>query len=378
MSTRLDRPRLRGLVLRFIARAAALSVPMASTALATPPAASAAAAKPVAAAARPAAAPGFPRIAHPDWTVENRCASLAKMLRFDTVSAATTLGVPDPEAVGVAFDRGVQRWSEVCTTLPAEALGCLETADHVVAAIGRCGVHEGRKGFADRVFLPMLASEFVPWHSHSKSAGPASAEVTARVGAALVGVWQRKDSWATKVLTVAKDGSVRYDETRTTPGAKTTTQLGKLDVRGPFRAEVLLDSKTRFAWATFVHQGKLFTSNQTATGAYPIAASGETRLGSNGQFLLIDKLRSDAPACRMWGPRFDPMLVRCAWVKDGEQRLLEVVREASVSVESGSKMGAYPSRFGLVGDVVVPAQWLTGQGDAWERTGEGPASVRTP
>lgn len=323
------------------------------------------------AAATPTSADAAGRKAHDDWPAAKRCAAILDQVVADTEAGAKALGVADPKAAGERFRKTIKRWDEVCAALPPTALRCLETAEPTLGAIGRCGVHEGRKSFADRAWFPMLASELVPWHSHARGAKPVAAAEAAKVIAELVGTWERSDAWAQKSLTIAADGRVTYVEVRTPKGKPpepAKTQTGKLEVQGPFAVDVVMDNRTRFNWSMLRDGDALLTSNQTATGAYPISPGmAETRFGWNGHFVLGKGLLTEVPRCFLYGPRFEVLDGHCGWEGRGADKRLVLTREPLVSIESGSKSGAYKVSFAVLRGALVPADWANGKGDRWLR-----------
>ncbi len=312
------------------------------------------------------------REAHPKWPTEKRCAALLDQLTADTRAGAEKLGVKDATAAAERFRKGVQRWDEVCKALPEPALACLEAADDTVLAMGRCGVHEGRKSFKERVFLPMVASEFVDWHTHARQAPKADAATTAKVLAAVAWRWSQKDSWAEKTLTIAPDGTVTYREVRTPKGKRPgelKEQTGTLEVQGAYRVDVVMRNGTRFNWSMLRDGERLLTSNQTGTGAYAVTpGGGETRFAVNGQYVLGKGLLTEVPRCFLYGPRFEALPAHCEWQGRGDAKRLVLTRDGYVSPESGTKMPAYPMRFGLLQGALVPDSWLSPKAsDAWTR-----------
>ncbi|MCB9738600.1 MAG: hypothetical protein H6747_04970 [Deltaproteobacteria bacterium] len=310
------------------------------------------------------------RAAQPKWPAEKRCAAIFDRVAADTEAGAKKLGVRDTKPVLDRLRKQTKRWDEVCKTQPEAVLGCMETADNALNAIGSCGIHIGRKSFSDRVFLPMLASVYVPWHSHAAGAAEADRATAEKVRAAVVGSWKRQDAWAQKTLAIAADGAVTYTEIRTPkgkPASEPKVQQGKLVVQGPYMADVVMPNGMRFNWAMFRDGDRLFTSNQTGTGAYAITpGSGETLFASNGQYVIGKGLLTEVPRCFLYGPRFEPLPAHCEWQGRGDDKRLVLTREAYMSLESGSKMGEYKMRFAVVQGALVPDSWRSPKSnDAW-------------
>lgn len=312
------------------------------------------------------------RVSHPKWPAEKRCASIFELVVGETEAGAKALGVRDTELVLERLRKQTKRWDEVCKAQPEGVLGCMETADNALLSLGSCGIHNGRKSLSDRVFLPMLASVYVPWHSHAAGAKVADAATAAKVRATVAGTWMREDAWANKTLQIAADGAVTYTEIRTPkgkPAEAPKVQQGKLVVQGPYMADVVMPNGRRFNWAMLRDGERLFTSNQTGTGAYAIApGKGDTFFATNGQYVIGKGLLTEVPRCFLYGPRFEPLPAHCEWQGRGDDKRLVLTREAYSSLESGNKMGEYKMRFAVLHGALVPDSWRAAKSsDAWVR-----------
>ena len=135
-------------------------------------------------------------------------------------------------------------------------------------------------------------------------------------------------------------GQATYEQTR---NGETTTKTGSVDVRSPHRVRFVFPGTT-FNFGFYVFGDRALFSNQTATGAYPIARRGTTRLAINGQYFLVDDLRR-SPRCRGFGARLEEMSVRCGWEGEGDARRFVITRLAARGIESGTRSGDYPMRF---------------------------------
>lgn len=271
----------------------------------------------------------------------SRCERLVARMAASARANLETLGetpAPDFEASFVAQTRGAR---DVCPALPEEKLACLEGAADALVGVGECAINEARP-FAERLLPPMLARDVVHWHVHAQEARSEAATRTAL--RQLAGTWEKRDAYATKRLTITPEGQVTHEETR---NGQTTTKSGTVDVRSPHRVRFVFPG-TSFDYGFYVFgkdgTGRALFSNQTATGAYPIARRGTTRVAVNGQFFLVDDLRR-TPRCWGFGPRLETMPVRCGFEGEGDARRFVITRLAARGIESGTPSGDYPMRF---------------------------------
>lgn len=277
-------------------------------------------------------------LARSQESAASRCERLVARMAASARSNLEALGerpAPDFEARFVAQTRGAR---DVCPSLPEDKLACLDGAADALVAVGECALNEGRS-FAERLLPPMLARDVVRWHVHAHEAP--SEEATRTVLRQLAGTWEKNDAYATKRLTITTDGRATYEETR---NGQTSTKAGTVDVRSPHRVRFVFPGTSfDYGFYAFGTDRALF-SNQTATGAYPIARRGTTRVAVNGQFFLVDDLRR-TPRCRGFGPRLETMPVRCGFEGEGDARRFVITRLAARGIESGTASGDYPMRF---------------------------------
>lgn len=276
-----------------------------------------------------------------------RCGALVDRFIAESRSAAQDLGVTLPEHFDGQFRNRLMGYDAACGSLTEEQLACVEAGPSALVAVGTCRINEGRD-FQARVNLPMLAADFIPWQVHKQEMP--SDDTTAAVTASLVGAWRTEDSWARRTFTVSADGTAAWEEVR---NGETTTSAGRLDVMSPWRVVAKMGMGD-FNWAFFVDGDRVLFSNQTATGAYPVAATGPTQFGHNGQFYVAEGLESEAPVCRGYGPRFDAMPITCRWIEEEGVRKLSVDRGEMWSIESGTKMFPYATKFLNRDGVLIP------------------------
>lgn len=287
-----------------------------------------------------------PRTARASEPVAARCTALLSLWVSDARDTLTQLGVTPAADFEAVYRRRVRNFDATCGALTPEQLSCLETAPNSIAAVGSCGVNEG-KAFNDRLDPPSIASEHVTWQVHTVEARSDSATRTALT--ALAGTWRRADNYSEDVLTITADGHVTHANTR---AGQTRTLEGTIDVLSPTHIQARLTSTT-YNWGFFVDGDRVLLSNQTATGAYEIARRGVTHLGFNGQFAVVDNLNA-TPTCRVFGPRFEPLAATCAWEGTGDARKFILTVDAHRYIESGTNAMAYPTRFVVRRDHLIP------------------------
>ncbi|MBK8170360.1 MAG: hypothetical protein IPK60_08430 [Sandaracinaceae bacterium] len=286
--------------------------------------------------ARTAAAPA-PRVARSAETSAERCTALQTLWVSDARAALVSLGVAAPADFEQRYRRQIRNFDTVCAALTPEQLTCLETAPNSIAAVGSCAVNEG-KAFNERLDPPMVGSDMVTWQAHIHE--DRSEATTAAAMAQLAGVWHRSDNYSDETFTVTAAGAATHVSTR---AGQTRTVEGTIDVLSPTHLQARM-SGSRYNWGFFVDGDRVLFSNQTATGAYPIAARGVTHLGFNGQFFLLENLAS-TPRCRAFGARLEPIDASCSWEGTGDARKLIVTTAAHRYIESGSNAMAYSMRF---------------------------------
>lgn len=292
-----------------------------------------------------AAAPA-PRTARSSEPVAARCTALLSLWVADARDALTALGVTPASDFEAQYRRQVRNFDATCATLTPEQLTCLETAPNSIAAVGSCGVNEG-KPFNARLDPPMVASDNVRWQSHVVEARSEAA--TRAAIASLAGTWRRADNYSEDILTVTADGHATHANTR---GGQTRTVEGTIDVLSPTHLQARMSSGS-YNWGFFVDGDRVLFSNQTGTGAYEIAARGATHLGFNGQYAVLENMNA-TPTCRVFGSRLEPLAATCAWEGTGDARKLVVTVEAHRYIESGTNASAYPSRFVVRRNHLIP------------------------
>lgn len=286
------------------------------------------------------------RVAHSDQSAAERCTGVLALLTSDAGAALTALGVTPPADFAARYQRETRGFDAACASLTPEQLTCLETAPNALAAVGSCGVNENRP-FNTKVNPAMIGASLVSWQAHNHEA---RSEATTRdVLAQLVGTWRLADAYSQQTFTVTAAGAATYVNTR---GDHTETHEGTIDVVSPTHIQARMGFAT-FNWPFFVDGARVLFSNQTATGAYPIAARGATHLAFNGQFFVIDNLAT-TPTCRGFGPRLEPLDSTCAWEGAGDARKLVVTVLAHRGIESGTNSPPYPTRFVVRRNHLIP------------------------
>ncbi|MCB9615832.1 MAG: hypothetical protein H6721_27990 [Sandaracinus sp.] len=266
-----------------------------------------------------------------------RCTRLVQRMAETARANLARLGETPAEDFVTRYVAQTRGATNVCPTLREEKLACLEAAADPLVALGDCAINEGRP-FSERLLPPMVASELVRWQVHRQDA-PSEA-VTRAALRALAGTWEKTDGTGTKRLTITAEGAVTYVVTR---NGETTTKEGRVDVRSAHRVRFEL-AGTTFDFGFHVFGERVLFSNQTATGAYPIARRGTTRVAQNGQFFVVEDLRRN-PRCRGFGARLEEMPVRCGWEGEGDSRRFVITRGAMRWIESGTAAREYPIRF---------------------------------
>lgn len=279
-----------------------------------------------------------PRAARSNLPPAERCAAIAGLFVSDARASLEALGVTPPADFETRYRRELRNFDAACAALTPEQLACIEVAPHAIAAVGSCAINEG-KAFADRVNPPMIASDLVTWQVHKHEARSDAA--TRAALAALAGSWRRSDRYSEDTFTVNADGTATHVNTR---GAETRTHQGTIDVLSPTHIQARMGAGGTYNWGFFVDGDRVLFSNQTGTGAYPIADRGVTRVGSNGYYFLVENLRA-TPTCKAFGQRLEPVEVTCAWEGAGADRKFVVTRAAQRFVETGTNSPAYPTRF---------------------------------
>lgn len=303
---------------------------------------------------RPRAQRPSARRARTGQPVAARCDALRDLLIADARAALTDLGATIPADFDTRYRTQLRTYDTACAAFENDQLSCMETATNSIAGVGTCGVNAGR-AFEARITPPMMASDLVGWHVHALM--QSSEAITTEGRAQLVGTWVSSDR-EPRTFEVRPDGTVVWQETRS--GAPVREE-GTLNILSPYRFEARLPSMT-VRLAFFVDGDRAIFSNQTATGGYPIAASGVTRMGFNGNYFLIENIAS-APSCRGYGGRLEPLPVTCQWEGEGEARALVIQRAAMRSIETGSDFPAYPMRFVERRGHLIPA----GDAMVWRR-----------
>lgn len=279
-----------------------------------------------------------PRTARTNETPAARCTALSALWVADARAALETLGVTPAADFEALYRRQMRNFDATCTALTPEQLACLETATNSIEAVGSCAINEG-KDFNSRLNPPMVASDFVTWQVHKHEARSEAA--TREAIAQLTGSWRRADRYSEDIFAVNADGTATHVNTR---GEQTRTHQGTIDVLSPTHIQARMGAGGTYNWGFFVDGTRVLFSNQNATGAYPIAPRGTTRLGFNGQFAVIENV-STTPTCKAFGPRLEPMEATCAWEGSGDTRKFVVTVAAHRFIESGSNAPAYPNRF---------------------------------
>jgi hypothetical protein len=294
-----------------------------------------------------AAALATPRAAHPEKTPTERCSAWADLALADGRAALTQLGMSPDASFDARFRSGISGFPAACEALSAEQLACLETAENAIAAVGSCKINEG-KPYPERLLPAMLLMDNLTWQVHRQS-DPSDAHTKAAL-AALAGTWTRNDGSSVKTLVVSATGEATYTDVNS---GKTETHTGAVAVLSPAHIEVKFPGWSSFNWGFHVNGDRALFSNQTGTGPYPIAASGQTRFAQNGQAWLITDVRG-TPTCQLFGPRLEPLPATCVWSTEGGTKVLVLTRGEHYGVESASKSGPYPLKIAEVDGQLLP------------------------
>jgi len=297
------------------------------------------------------------RVAHEDWAAEKRCEALKDLHTADARAALEALGSDIDDKFEGSYKRGFYAtFADNCAAAPGETLTCIETAANSIHAYSSCSVNtelDRKMRFAP----PLSGSDLVSWQVHGYE--ETSDAITAKVTASLVGTWTDPSSSRKPVITFAADGAVTYESLKNNERVK---QTGTVEVMSPFRIQIMLDGRRAYKWAHFVDGDQALFSQQKATGAYPIAKKGATKLGYNGMFFLIEDL-SGSPTCSGYDGRLNPMEMSCKWTGDGDSRELHIARAGAVSIESGSSGGSRTDKFVERAGHLIPAS----KSSKWDR-----------
>jgi hypothetical protein len=207
--------------------------------------------------------------------------------------------------------------AEKCPRATPEVLACIETADHVLSGMARCGINAG-KPFPEQLLLDPITLSIVPWSDDERTVTDAAA--AAQLRSALLGRWQHptraQPSW-----TFGADGTARFtdgvQDDRFTFG---TTSGSRFFASSPGPDGQPLITGT---YAAVTDGQTLYVAPLPGGGAGRIDGAGPTVVVAGGIWLLTDL--GGTPRCTGFSSIGEPVRsARCVWRADRDRRRLQI------------------------------------------------------